>query len=466
MPDLAVEAFESTNRPLAVVEGEGAQCRVVACNEPAAAGGVYPGQKASAADALVPGLLRRGRAPAAERRLLERMADRGGRFTSLVCLDPPNAVLMEVRGSLRLFGGLDALRERVAGELAAAGHSVTLAMAPTPLAASWLARAGESLPVTDSRALPARLGRLPVSVMGLDERLEKRLRGMGVRRLRDVLRLPRDGLARRMGRDCLARLDRALGRRPDPRRPWQAPARFSAAVEMTTETGDSGRIRQAVEVLLEDLCERLAGRQAAVQLFECVLHHGQGEPTRVRVALAAPTRSRDRLAGLVAMRLDSVRLPAPVRAVGLRTDRMRRLDPSEGELFRTTRGEGLDWPVLVERLRARLGRGAVGSVEVVPRHRPEAAWRWTEPGGGEAASPGRKRPLWLLEEPRPLPADDHGRPRSLRMLSGPERIESGWWDGGDIRRDYYVAEDERGARVWIFRDRRLPGRWFLHGYFG
>lgn len=465
MPCLSVEAFESTDRPLAVVEGEGARCRVVACNGAAAAGGVYPGQKASAADALVPGLLRRARVPAAERRLLERMADRAGRFTSLVCLDPPDAVLMEVRGSLRLFGGLDALHERVAGELGGAGHSVTLAVAPTPLAASWLARAGENSPVTDPGALPAKLGRLPVSVMGLDERLEKRLRGIGARRLRDVLRLPRDGLARRMGRDCLSRLDRALGREPDPRRSWQAPARFSAAVEMTAETGDLGRIRQAVGVLLDDLCERLAGRQTAIQQLEWVLHHGEGNPTRVRVTLAAPTRSRERLAGLAAMRLESVRLPAPVRAVGLRTDRMRQLDPAEGELFRVSRGEGLDWPALVERLRARLGRRAVGSVDVVPCHRPEAAWQWSEPGGGGGTSPRRRRPLWLLEEPQPLPADARGCP-ALRMLSGPERIESGWWDGGDIRRDYYVAEDERGARLWIFRDRRLPGRWFLHGYFG
>jgi protein ImuB len=77
------------------------------------------------------------------------------------------------------------------------------------------------------------------------------------------------------------------------------------------------------------------------------------------------------------------------------------------------------------------------------------------------------RPLWLLADPRPLPGDE--RPRCdgpLELEEGPERIESGWWDGHDVRRDYYVARDRAGARLWVFRERQDGGRWFLHGVFG
>jgi protein ImuB len=63
------------------------------------------------------------------------------------------------------------------------------------------------------------------------------------------------------------------------------------------------------------------------------------------------------------------------------------------------------------------------------------------------------------------------RPRyegPLEIEEGPERIESGWWDGHDVARDYYVARNGQGARLWVFRNRRAAGGdadWFLHGWF-
>ena len=76
--------------------------------------------------------------------------------------------------------------------------------------------------------------------------------------------------------------------------------------------------------------------------------------------------------------------------------------------------------------------------------------------------------MWLLAEPRVLEAQ-RGRPRHhgpLELLAGPERIESGWWDGDDVRRDYYVARDSSGARLWIYREWAGAKSWFLHGIFG
>jgi protein ImuB len=84
-----------------------------------------------------------------------------------------------------------------------------------------------------------------------------------------------------------------------------------------------------------------------------------------------------------------------------------------------------------------------------------------------AVNPDR-RPLWLLSVPRLLSQRD-GLPRRrgpLRLVGEAERIETGWWDGGEIARDYYAAVDVRGARLWVFRERESPHRWFLHGMFG
>jgi len=148
-------------------------------------------------------------------------------------------------------------------------------------------------------------------------------------------------------------------------------------------------------------------------------------------------------------------------------------------------------PALVEHLRARLGAAAVYGICRVPEHRPEHAWCVAEPKMAEkgtglfndetGAGPGRNpplnkpvpfsaifRPLWLLGTPQPLEAQ-RGRPRHdgpLELLAGPERIESGWWDGADVQRDYYLASDRYGARLWIYRECAGTKQWFLHGISG
>ena len=85
------------------------------------------------------------------------------------------------------------------------------------------------------------------------------------------------------------------------------------------------------------------------------------------------------------------------------------------------------------------------------------------------------RPVWLLQQPEPLP-ERQSRPRlggePLQLLSGPERIEAGWWDTALAERDYFIAQAADGALVWIYRA-RLPlsapedaQGWFLQGRFG
>jgi protein ImuB len=102
-------------------------------------------------------------------------------------------------------------------------------------------------------------------------------------------------------------------------------------------------------------------------------------------------------------------------------------------------------------------------------------WNEADAADGRRAEPAAPslpcapRPLWLLATPERLGVR-RGEPRHdgpLRIESGPERIESGWWDGSDVARDYYVAATRAGVRLWIYRERGAAARhWFLHGVFG
>lgn len=473
LPLLPLEVFAAppARASFVVVEGEGSRREVLTCNRVAARNGIRPGIGLDAAYALVPDLLVRQRSRRRERQALTSLAAWAGQFTPAVSLVGDEALLLEVQGSLRLFGGVDALRERLCDGVAVLGHRPRTALAPTPLASLWLARAGRGSVARELHDLPGQLASVPLTAAAWPPRTRALLAGMGVRTLGECLRLPRDGLARRIGRERLDELDRALGRRPDPRPFFEPPTRFVAELELAAELIDSEQLLPALERLVARLDAFLRARQGGVQCLQLEFFHLDQPATPLRVGLLEGTRDAQRLLSLIGLQLEQLTLPAPVIALRLRTDRVRTLQPRSGRLLGRGATVAQPWPELVERLRARLGVGSLHGMSLVPEHRPERAWRAVSPVDAEIDATGAQRaerPLWLLPEPRRLPSVD-GRPccdGPLAPERGPERIESGWWDDADVARDYYVAADARGLRLWIFRERREPRDWYLHGIFG
>jgi protein ImuB len=127
-------------------------------------------------------------------------------------------------------------------------------------------------------------------------------------------------------------------------------------------------------------------------------------------------------------------------------------------MFGDAAADAEGWARLLERLRQRLGYDGVCGLSTQPDHRPEHAWQRVEPGEWdprEFVQPG-PRPFWLLPQPRRLGE------RAFALLAGPERIECGWWDGDEARRDYFIAELENASLGWIYRE---AGEWYLHGLF-
>src|SRR6185369_8449676 len=251
----------------------------------------------------------------------------------------------------------------------------------------------------------------------------------------------------------LADLDRLLGRRADPRARLKRRERYRGVRDFDHEIEDHERILQALAPLLTELEHFLRVRQQGITALQCRFHYYRAAPTRCTLRLTAPEASAERFTQLLRERLATVTLPEPVRrcelrggALTQRTQTTRHLW-SPGEHGHASAGE---MPALVEHLRARLGAEAVYGIRGVAEHRPENAWRVAEPAleAGEAPPAGETlahrpfgRPPWLLATPLALDAP-RGRPRHggpLELLTGPERIESGWWDGGDLRRDYFVA---------------------------
>lgn len=494
VPRLPLAALQTTGggAPRVVTDAEDRNQRIIAADPRAEAEGVRAGMTLGAALAVMPGIDPRPRDPQAELALMRRLAGLASAFTPQVSIEPPDGLLLEIKPSIRLFGGLRELcRKLRAACLADAVFAdpalqPCFTLAPTALAALAAARAGARCFITDPAVLPARLKPLPVSVLRWPEEENLRLAAMGVHTLGELLRLPRAGFARRFGPRQLADLDRLLGRRADPRARLRRRERYSGRVDLDHELEDHERILEVLRPLLEEQERFLQERQRGITALQCRFHHYRAAPTVCALRLAAPEASAVRLLLLLRERLATLTLPEPVRRCELRggalSERPLSSKPlwSAGEHGHTSAGE---MSALVEQLRARLGNEAVCGLRRVSEHRPEKAWQKkgtdlflsaTQPAP-EAVDKNKSvpfffwRPLWLLATPEPL-KQQRGRPRRqglLEILQGPERIESGWWDG-DIRRDYFRARDTGGSLLWIYREITADGtgNWFLHGVFG
>lgn len=405
---------------------------------------------------------------------LEQVAAWAGQFSARVSPSPPDAVLLEIGASLRYFGGLERLRSRIESRLQRLGTSrASLGIAPTPSAAEWLARSGDSTPITERQQLAQRLAVLPITALGTDSATLAAIEGLGCKTIGELRVLPLDGLTRRVGSTLVHALQRAHGERPDPRANWQPPHQHHGHCELIEETIHTEQLKPALHHLIEGLCGHLRSLNAGVMQIEFQLLHRQPPHTALTLGMLTPGHDPERIQALLEHRLEQTTLPAGVIALNINAEHFHDLLPQRGDLLDRASDEPTAdaWQALVENLDHRLGENRVRGLATAAEHRPERAWRYQRPGQSDTAAHDQlataPRPFWLLPQPTPL-SSPAGRPNyhgPLIFEAGPERIESGWWDGGDISRDYYRALSPQGERLWVFRERRKPRGWYLHGFF-
>lgn len=474
LPSLPLEALPLPGGgPCAVYERH-RQRKLLVCGNPAAeALGLAKGQELGAAAALAPQLKTVERNPRAEREALRLLCAVAYGFSSQVTAQPlapepdASAVWLEVGASLRLFGGLEALCGKLHEALAPLGHRYEIGIAPTPEGAHLLTGLEA---VFDRKALWRALEPLPIARLPVDADTRAAFAGSGLKRFGEVLALPLDALARRFTPAFTDYLGRVTGRLPDARRLYRPPERYRRRFELLGEADTTEALRFPIRRMLAELAAELTARDTGVAAFALELEHEGRAPTRVDIALAGPSRDAVHLQLVAHTRLERASVAAPVVGIVLHAGAFAPVRVRQYDLFAPRSDAEDEWQALLDRLRARLGAGAVQGLGLRADARPEKSWMRLgvaagAPGGagparrsvavlGMTRSP-RARPLWLLPEPRALAA-------APRCVKGPERIEGGWWDEADVQRDYYLAETGEGARLWVYRE-QASGRWFLHG---
>ncbi len=494
--------------PLAFTHAVSGGIRLAALDRSAVQAGLTVGLTLADARARVPELEVFPHDPHADLDWLERLADGCIRYTPLVALDPPDALVLDIAGCTHAFDGERRLAADAEARMARRGVAVRHAFGDGPAAALALARHAGA-PAPDERGA---IRRLPVVALGLDDEATTALVRAGLKTVGDVMARPMAGLAARFGAEAATAVRRLSGEAKmaiSPRRvapPIGVERRFAEPIGRTDYALDVlGELVGEAAVLLER--RRQGGRR-----WEARLYRADGQVQRLRIETGAPTRDAAVLLRLFRERIDGLADPLDpgfgYDLIRLDVALAEALDASQLKLEGGTaeggergdkgaRGERGDVAALVDRLTTRLGRGQVRRFAPRASHIPEQAelmlpaadpvasgaapTAWPEPQAGEPPL----RPIYLFDPPQPIEAVmaevPDGPPHRFRWrrnlhevarAEGPERIAGEWWrvhDRAIPTRDYFRIEDQRGRRFWIFRhglysEAEHP-RWYVHGLF-
>jgi protein ImuB len=392
------------------------------------------------------------------------------------------AVVAEVSSSLRLFRGARALRQRLQAQARQAGLALgNLAWAQTALGALALARAADTTP----GALAERLDALPLSALSAAQAHHAMLARLGCTRLGELRRLPRPALAKRFGPALLKALDQAYGDLPEVHEWLTLPDRFDAGLELPYRVEHAPVLLHFAETLLRQLCAFLAARHAGVRALRLAWQYdamrprdvaGSGELT---VATADTTRDLLRLTRLLGEHLARTTLAAPAGEIRLSADTLLPQEELSAGLLPGSQEaqERMTTNALLERLSVRLGAQRVREGRLREDHRlaEMQTWHpWPAPPAPAVRRPPGPQPTWLVEPPQPLRSDAREQPLHagpLTRISGPHRVEAGWWEGADRlqARDYYVYRSATRGLLWVYHERPSStspaSGWFLHGVF-
>ncbi len=439
-----------------------------------------------------------------------------------------DVLVLEVSGSERLFGGRDALLERlftsnrpVAQVKYASGATSLIAIGR--LCSGRLDSLPDALPI---RTLAAAQAHLPTLVR------------LGCSIWGDLRRLPRAGMVRRFGAELVAALDRAYGQAAEVY-PWlTVPEVFDAPLELLASVDTAPALMFGARRLLAQLRLWLQLRQRGVLALELLweldarrsnarhidAHHSGGPQShtgKLVLRTAQPTQDMQHLQRLLAEQLQRVNLPAPVLHLRLRSLQTQALAGESLSLLPEDQRQGDSLLQLLERLSARLGPQHVRVSSLQADHRPERMQQWSPATQTPSAQPAKSGkpssklhtnsamdtvvamnsiatkagstwapglndskiarnaalyPSWLLATPQRLVVQQ-GQPQyhgALELLAGPQRLEAGWLEEATdcALRDYFVARSAHAGLLWVYRERLAgPGgpanaHWYLHGLFG
>jgi protein ImuB len=427
--------------------------------------------------------------------------------TAKIALFPPHGLALQVNDMLRLYGDIERYVQAITNVIAVFNVNYVAACGISAISAQLLACADVELITEDRSEIEAAIDKVSISRTFLDNKAQQSMSRLGIKTVGQLQRLPIEKLTKRFNVGVLNYLSQLNGQRNKTLCFYQPKDYFEHSVELLYEI-------KSIDVLLQPFRRLLVLLEAFLQRRNLICYDIDFQlSSRVSsfdnstqclaVHSAGGDYCAERWLTLVQLKLSNFKLCAPITKIYLSARKLHHQTGDIDDIFLGRKGQ-LSFNQLVSLLINKLGENKVNRLQLGCDHRPELSSRViaysaltvaqdkratnTEtntfaPSANEKStikpniveanslrlnkelldsvglSKGAKvsvRPSFILSEPEPLQSP-------VSILNGPERIEAAWWDGSEVRRDYFIAKNSQGQCCWIYR--QSNNHWFLHGYF-
>lgn len=419
-----------------------------------------------------------------EAKLLNAIAEWCIRYTPIVAIDLPDGLLFNVSGCTHLWGGEEPYINEIILRFKSKGYTIRAAIADTVGCAWAMARFGAHQFIIPRGGQKAALLKLPPVALRLDAINLEKLQKMGFRRIGLFSDIPHGQLRRRFGEDILLRLMQAYGDVEEHIKPIQVPEPYYERLPSLEPIRTRIGIEIAVRKLLEMMGQRLISEGKGIRNATLKTYRVDGKMHRIEIGTSHATSHAEHLFKLFDLHLGDIEPDLGIELFMLEANRVENADAAQQALWTTKSGlQDNGILELIDKLAGKVGANAIRrylpqerywperSIKVTknPTELPQSLWRTDMP-----------RPTQLLDRPEPIlvssPVPDYppmlfnykDRVHYIKRADGPERIEREWWMDEGEHRDYYIVEDQHGARYWVFRSghyQDIQTKWFLHGFF-
>jgi protein ImuB len=475
--------------PLVIVSKVKNAMSLSAVDRKATALGLSIGQPLANARAMLPELKVVAANEPEDLKLLTRIAGWCDRFTPFVALDGPRGLLLDVTGATHLFGGEQAVLNRICESLRTQGFAVRGAMAGTATAARALARYRDGAVIASGEEEKA-VTPLPIEALNLDHATAHAFRRAGLKTVGQVASRKRSEMTARFGATMVAILDFALGHAETPISPRLPVPEYWKEQGFAEPVITEKAIRLTLKSLAAALSEIMEKRNEGARHLEAVFFRADGAVRRIAIEMGMPTRDPAIIERLFREKLEALIDPLDpgfgFDLIRLSANRVERFTAEIADLDAGI-NEKKEIGFLVDRLATRFGSHRILSFQQNDSHIPEMAWSlvpaqfaqlskfsWKKIRSAKGAP---RRPLRVFARPEPVnlltavPNSTHlcwrRAQRTVIRSEGPERIAMEWWrhQTPQPSRDYFRMEDEEGRRYWLYRQESVVSQWFLHGIF-
>jgi len=456
---------------------------ITATNPAAEAQGVYRGMAAADAKAITTSLQVLDYIPGKEAKLLRQLGFWCIRYTPIVAIDQPDGLVLDISGCAHLWDGERGYLKEIVNKLRASGYDARAAIADTIGAAWAVARFGKTSPIIDNGMQAQALMGLSPIALRLEPMVLKKLQKLGFSTIKSFMQIPRSVLRRRFGEGFLLRLSQALGLEDEIIKPLIPPVSYAERLACLEPVRTAKAIEIAIQKLLEGLCIRLQAEGKGIRKATLKCYRIDGKVVQAGISTNRGSHSVSHLFKLFELQVSKIEPALGIELFLLEAPKVEDVDVLQEKLW--TGNPGLQDTALAElldRIATKVGPERIRRYLPAEHYWPE---RSIKPAVSLSEIPltkwrmDRPRPLRLLRRPErvevmallpdypPKVFTYKGRRHVVEKADGPERIEGEWWRDKGEYRDYYAVEDSEGQRYWLFRSGHYDAapEWYLHGFF-